>query len=77
MRGSVDVYKTLRGRPRLNIELGTILSALRKHGKVTSAAHELGCSQAYIHAVLKKAGLRLHQVMEADGVASLLEGGAG
>ena len=41
--------KTLRGRPRLNIELPQILEAVRRHGQVVAAAQELGCSDSYVH----------------------------
>ena len=55
--------KTLRGRPRLNIELKRIIESVRNHGQVMAAARELGCSDAYIHVRLKRAGLTLEQVL--------------
>ena len=73
-RGSVSLYKTMRGRPPLAIDLARILQAIRDHGKVTSAASELDCSQAYIHAKLKEAGLTLREVLEADSLELLLDG---
>jgi predicted nicotinamide N-methyase len=65
MRGFGDVRKSLRGRPRLDIEMGLILMAVRERQKVTTAARELDCSPAYIHARLRAAGLTLAEVLEA------------
>ena len=62
--------RTLRGRPALNIELRTIISAIRQHRQATAAAEELGCSPAYIHKRLKAAQLTLAQVLEAPDVGS-------
>ena len=70
----MDTLKTLRGRPLLGFELVRILTCIREYGKVTSAARELDCSQAYIHARLKEAGLSLRDVLEAVSQESLLEG---
>lgn len=67
--------KTLRGRPRLRLELRQILEAIKRHGYVLRAARELGCSDAYIHLRLKAAGLTLKQVLEAADVEALLYGG--
>ena len=64
--------KTLRGRPRLNLELAHILEAVRRHGQVVAAARELSCSDAYIHVRLKRAGLTLGRVLEAPNVEALL-----
>ena len=63
---------TLRGRLRLDIRLERILHAIRSHRQIVAAARELGCSQAYIHARLKKAGLTLREVLEADAAVDLL-----
>ena len=65
--------KTLRGRPPLNLGLMQILIAVRHHGQIVAAARELGCSDAYIHVRLKRAGLSLLRVLEARDVASLLD----
>ncbi len=43
--------KTMRGRPRLNLDLEQILEAVRRNRQVVAAARELGCSDAYIHKV--------------------------
>jgi hypothetical protein len=59
--------KTLRGRPRLNLELTQILEAVRRHGQVVAAARELHCSDAYIHVRLKRAGFTLAEVLQAPG----------
>ena len=63
----------LRGRPRLNIKLVDVLTAVNRHGRVTTAAQELNCSAAYIHGRMKEAGLTLYQVLEATDLDSLLE----
>ena len=60
------------GRPPLNLELGAILRAIRDRGTVKGAARELRCSDAYIHARLRRAGLTLTEVLEADGIDGLL-----
>ena len=65
--------KTLRGRPPLNLGLRQILEAVQRHGQVVAAAREIGCSDAYIHVRLKRAGLSLLQVLEARDVASLVD----
>ena len=69
--------KTLRGRPPLNLGLRQILEAVQRHGQVVAAAREIGCSDAYIHMRLKRAGLSLLQVLKARDVASLLDEEAG
>ena len=66
--------KTLRGRPKLNIELPVIFEAVRRHGQVMAAARELACSDAYIHVKFKRAGLTLWEVLEATNVEALLRG---
>ncbi len=66
--------RTLRGRPRLNLELEAILKAVRQHQQVMRAARELGCSDAYIHVQLNRAGLSLAQVLESPDLATLLHG---
>ena len=63
---------TLRGRPRLNIELPQILEAVWRHGQVMAAARELGCSDAYIHVKFKQAGLTLADLLNAARVEDLL-----
>ena len=68
--------KTLRGRPRLNLEMAKILEAVRRHGQVVAAAHELGCSDAYIHVRLKQAGLTLGEVLNAPNLEALTLGRA-
>ena len=55
---------SLRGRPKLNIEMDRILEAIRRHGQVVAAAGELGCSDAYIHQRLKAMGLSLGDVLK-------------
>ena len=54
---------TLRGRPRLDLDLSRILEAVRRHRQVMAAARELGCSDAYIHVRLKRVGLSLTRVL--------------
>ena len=63
---------TLRGRPRLNLDMRQILTVVRRCQQVMAAAHELGCSDAYIHVRFKEDGLSLRQVLDADSVESLL-----
>ena len=65
---------TLRGRPRLNIEMARILEAVYRQGQIVAAGRELGCSQGYVHARLKGAGLTLRDVLDADDVEALLRG---
>lgn len=65
--------RTLRGRPRLDLDLRQIIGAVRRHGQVVAAATELKCSDAYIHVRLKKVGLSLRQVLEAAEVDELLK----
>jgi molybdenum-dependent DNA-binding transcriptional regulator ModE len=67
--------KTLRGRPRLDLELAHILEAVRRHGQVVAAAYELGCSDAYIHVRLKQVSLTLREVLNAPNLGVLLGGG--
>jgi hypothetical protein len=69
--------KTLRGRPRLNLELTQILEAVRRHRQVMAAARDLRCSDAYIHVRLKGAGLTLVEVLDAPDLAFLLNGRGG
>lgn len=68
----MDKNNSLRGRPRLNIELPQILEAVRQHGQVMAAATELRCSDAYIHVRFKRAGLTLREVLDAADMESLL-----
>ncbi len=65
---------TLRGRPRLDLDLLAILEAVRRHRQVMASARDLGCSDAYIHVRLKKVGLSLRVVLEAPDLRSLLHG---
>ncbi len=62
----------LRGRPPLAITLWEVVDAVHRHRQVRAAAHELGCSDAYIHVRLKAAGLGRRQVLEAATVEGLL-----
>ncbi len=57
---------TLRGRPRLDLDLDVIIEAVRRHGKVLRAATELGCSDAYIHQRFKEAGLTLQTLLASS-----------
>ena len=63
---------TLRGRPRLDLELLAILEAVHRHRQVMAAARELGCSDAYIHVRFKRAGVTLLEVLEAPHLATLI-----
>ncbi len=63
---------TLRGRPKLDLELPAILEAVRHHRQVMAAARELGCSDAYIHVRLKRVGISLIEVLEASDPATLI-----
>ena len=65
---------TLRGRPRLDLDLMAILEAVRLHRQVMAAARDLGCSDAYIHVRLKKVGLSLRVVLEVPDLRSLIHG---
>ncbi len=65
---------TLRGRPKLDLELPAILEAVRRHRQVMAAARDLGCSDAYIHVRLKKVGLSLKVVLEAPDLRPLIHG---
>lgn len=67
MRRSADIKKTLRGRPKLGIQLDRILCAVRRHGQVVAAARELRCSPAYIHKRLNEAGVTLGDVLTTQG----------
>lgn len=69
--------QALRGRPRLNLGLGQIREAVRRHQQVVAAARDLGCSDAYIHGRLKEAGLSLREVLDARDLESLLSVAAG
>ena len=64
--------KTLRGRPRLNLDLPVILEAVRRHGQVMTAAREMDCSDAYIHVRFKQTGLTLEDVLDAECAEALL-----
>ena len=64
--------KTLRGRPRLDISLDVIIETVRRCRKVTAAAKALGCSGAYVHQELRRAGLTLTEVLEAPTLKDLL-----
>jgi len=66
--------RVLRGRPRLGIPLRQIIEMVRRHGRVMAAARELGCSDAYIHVRLKKAGFTLRHVLDAPCLEALLHG---
>ena len=64
---------TLRGRPRLELDLLVILEAVRLHRQVMAAARGLGCSDAYIHVRLKRVGLSLKDGLEASDPATLID----
>ncbi len=59
---------------RLYLKLEQIIKAIQRHHQVMAAARELGCSDAYIHDRMKRAGLNLAQVLESPDLASLLHG---
>ena len=65
---------SMRGRPRLNLQLEQIILAVRRHQQIMTAARELGCSDSYIHVRLKGVGLTLAQILEASDLRSLLDG---
>ncbi len=65
---------TLRGRPSLDLDLTQLLRAVRQHGQVMAAARELGCSDAYFHVRMKRAGLPMAEVLEAPALETLLPG---
>ncbi len=67
--------RTLPGRPSLDLDLTQILEAIRHHGQVVSAARELGCSDAYIHVRMKRAGFTLAEVLEAPTLETLVPQG--
>ena len=70
----MGMERAARGRPRLDLELATILRAVRRHGRVLRAARELGCSDAYLHGRLQAAGLTLREVLDAPSIPALLKG---
>ncbi len=70
----MGMQKPPRGRPRLELELRDILTAIRRHGRILLAARAFACSDAYIHGRLKEAGLTLADVLGAPSVDVLLEG---
>lgn len=72
MRLLMDKNKTLRGQPRLNIALNQILETVQRHRQIVSAARELGCSQAYVHARMNEVGLTLRDVLETTDADALL-----
>ena len=63
---------SLRGRPSLDLDLTQILKAVRHHRQVVAAAKEFGCSDAYVHVRMKRAGLTLAEVLEAPTLETLL-----
>ena len=65
--------RTLRGRPALNMPIQRIIDAVRRHGRVTAAAVELGCSQAYIHKRFKQVGITLAEVLETSGAGEVVD----
>ena len=66
--------KTLRGRPRLKLELAQIIEAIRRLGTAMAAGRELHCSDAFIHGRLKQAGLTLREVLNAPDLEALIHG---
>ena len=71
MRDLKGMNRQLRGRPRLPLTVRQVLEAVRKHGKVTAAGRELGCSGGYIYARFDELGLTLAQVLDAPSVDML------
>ena len=69
------MYRQLRGRPRLPLTVRQVLEAVRKHGNVTAAGRELGCSGGYIHARFNELGLTLAQVLDAPSADTLFRSG--
>ena len=65
----MDMNKTVRGRPRLNLQMSDLLEEIRLHGNVVAAARHLGCSPAYIHARLKEVGITLGELLDSTGPA--------
>ena len=76
MRDPKGMNKQLRGRPRLPLTVPQVLDAVRKHGKVTAAGRELGCSGGYIYARFNELGLTLAQVLNAPSLDTLFSSGA-
>ena len=74
IRQVTGMRTTLRGRPSLDLDLAQILRAVRQHGQVMAAARELGCSDAYIHVRMNRAGLPMAEVLEAPALETLLPG---
>lgn len=64
--------KEMRGRPRLPLTITEVLEAVRKHGTVTAAGRELGCSSGYVHARFGELRVTLAQVLDAPSVDKLL-----
>ena len=62
----------LKGRPRLNISLASIIEAVRAHGNQSWAAADLGCSEASVRKQIRLAGLDLAQVLDAETTQELL-----
>lgn len=54
------------GRKPLNIPLKNVYECLRKYRSVVRAAQELGCSEAYVHKVLKANGLGLRDILTIE-----------
>ena len=48
------------------------MDAVLRHRQITSAARELACSPAYIHAALNHAGMTLEDILGADTVDSII-----
>ena len=67
------MHRSLRGRPRLDIDLEDVVQAVRERREVLAASRRLGCSDAYIHGRLKRAGLTLRDVLEAETIEELLQ----
>ena len=53
-------------------DLAQILKVVRDHGQVVAAARKLGCSDAYLHVRMKRAGLTLAEALEAPAMEVLL-----
>jgi len=58
-------FKGTGGRKPKNIPVNFVCDKLRATCSVKQAAEELGCSRGYIYKVLKEAGLRLREILDA------------
>ena len=65
---------TLRGRPKLNLDLERVFEEVRCHGQILAAAREPDRSQGYIHERLKEEGLTLRDALGADSLKNQVNG---